>query len=200
MIVFVVFIAIIIGLNGIPFLIKRDFPKWEKKIIQILIFSLLLFVLFSILLFEDYRIKGTYTYTIIGVIFILTTLLYFATVKYTKKKLTIVLIMSPIILCSILYLLILGKITAEFKLNETYKIEISSEGLLGCGDTFKITKSEFGIFEKTVFYNNSLCLSGIKKIEILKFNEKLAVFLIYHDGKMDSENPYRYEIESKNKW
>jgi ABC-2 type transport system permease protein len=199
-IVLVIFITIIIGLNSIPFLIKRNFPKWENRIGKILIFSAIFFGLFTILSFEGYCIKGVYTYTIIGVIFILTTLSYFATVKYTKRKLIIVIIMSPIIFCAIFFLMILGEITVKLKINETYKIEISNGGVLVCGDTFKITKSKYGIFEKTLFCDKSLRLSGIKKIKILKFNENLANFLIYHDGKMDSENPYRYEIKNKNKW
>ena len=56
------------------------------------------------------------------------------------------------------------------------------------------------IFDREIFHESNLCLRGIRKIEIVDFNEKRADFLIYHNGELDSENPYKYEIENKNVW
>jgi hypothetical protein len=34
----------------------------------------------------------------------------------------------------------------------------------------------------------------------MKLDEKHAEFLIYHNGALDSENPYKYDVERKNGW
>jgi hypothetical protein len=34
----------------------------------------------------------------------------------------------------------------------------------------------------------------------LKIDDKHEEILIYHNGKLDSENPYKYEMERKNVW
>ena len=48
--------------------------------------------------------------------------------------------------------------------------------------------------------NSNQCLIGIENVEILKMNEHEIELLIYHNGTMDSENPYRYKLENDNLW
>jgi hypothetical protein len=96
---------------------------------------------------------------------------------------------------------ILGRVVNEFTIDDTNKIFVTTGGFLGCGEELNITQSTFGIFDKEVFHiDSNLCLKGIHKIETSKLDEKHAEFLIYHDGQHDSENPYKYEVERKNKW
>ncbi|GGD36377.1 hypothetical protein GCM10011343_27800 [Flavobacterium orientale] len=86
------------------------------------------------------------------------------------------------------------------KIDETNKISVSTNGFLACGEIINITQTRFGIFDKEVFHSDNLCLIGINKIEIIKFDDKHAEFLIYHNGLNDSENPYKYDLERKNVW
>jgi hypothetical protein len=79
-------------------------------------------------------------------------------------------------------------------------IVISREGFLACGEIIRLTTSKFCIFDKELIYDSNQCLRGISKIETVEFNNKQAKFLIYHNGEMDSENPYHYEIENRNMW
>lgn len=194
-----IFIAVVIGLNCIPLLTKMNSPKMEKAITQILIYTSLVFVIFTLLLFNDYRLKGIYTNWIIGLAFIISNLLFFVLVKNRRKKFIIVLLMTPLTLLSLITL-IFGQVIAEYRINDFYKIEVSNGGFLSCGEIIKITKSEFVFFNKEVYYESGLCLRGIDKIETLEFNKNHANFLIYHNGEMDSENPYSYEIKNKNVW
>jgi ABC-2 type transport system permease protein len=96
--------------------------------------------------------------------------------------------------------LLFGQRLGEYRINNTYKIEVTIGGLLACGENIKISKSAMVIFDKEIFHEASLCLRGIEKIDIVDFNENRAEFLIYHNGEYDSENPYKYEIENKNVW
>ena len=194
-----IFIVAIIGLNCIPLLTKTHSSKLEKVISRILIFTTIAFVIFTTLLFNDYRLKGIYSNSIIGLTFIISSLLFFSLVKNSRKKLIKVLLLTPLVLIS-LFTLIFGQTKYEHRINDMYKIEVSIGGFLACGENIKITKSEFVIFEKAIYYGNSLCLKGINKIETIEFNKEHAEFLIYHDAKMDSENPYKYEIDNKNVW
>ena len=76
----------------------------------------------------------------------------------------------------------------------------SREGFLACGEIIRITKTEFGIFDKEIFYDSNQCLIGITKVETVRIDNNGAEFLIYHNKDQDSENPYQYEIENKNVW
>jgi len=99
-----------------------------------------------------------------------------------------------------IYSLMFGETIYENKINSTYDINTYDGGFLACGESIRITESSFGILEKTIYSESSLCLKGISKIETIEFNKNRADFLIYHDGEMDSENPYNFEITNKNVW
>lgn len=81
----IIFVGIIICLNCIPFLTKTNFPKMEKVIVRVLIASAILFLVFSIFEFNGYKLKGLYTFPLIGLTFIVFAFLYFALFKNTKK-------------------------------------------------------------------------------------------------------------------
>ena len=96
--------------------------------------------------------------------------------------------------------LITGRVINEFRRDDTTKISVTKGGFLACGEIIKITQSKFGIFNKEVFHIDNLCVIGIHKIEALKIDEKHIELLIYHNGELDSENPYKYDLERKNGW
>jgi hypothetical protein len=194
-----IFIAIVIGLNLIPQLTKKKFPKTEKAVTQILILTTGTFLILTILLFNGFKLKGLYSNPIVGVAFILTSLFYFAAVKNTKRKILSVFLLTPLILLS-LFTLLFGRKIYEQKIADNIKIEVSTGGILACGELIHITETKFGIFDKEIYYESSLCLREIEQIKTIKFDKVSAEFLIYHDGEMDSENPYHYKIENKNVW
>jgi len=194
----ILFIGLIIGLNCIPLLTKTTFPTVEKLIERILIASTILFLIFIAFEFNGYKLKGVYSFSTISWIFIVSTILYFALFKSTKRKILTVFLLTPLISLSILTLLI-GQVVYEQKIDDTNKISVTTGGFLACGENIHITQTKFGIFDKRVFQIKR-CLIGINKIETIKLDDKHAEFLIYHNGQNDSENPYKYDVERKNGW
>jgi hypothetical protein len=195
----IIFIGLLIGLNCIPLLTKKTFPTVEKLIGRILIVTTILFLTFMVFEFNGYKLKGLYSFSIISWLFIVSTILFFALFKNTKKKMLTVFLLTPLIVLSILTL-ILGRFVYEQKIDKTNKISVSTGGFLACGEIINITQTRFGIFDKELFHIDNLCLIGINKIETIKLDDKHAEFLIYHNGKYDSENPYKYDVERKNVW
>ena len=195
----IIFIGLIVGLNCIRLFTKTNFPKTEKLIVRILIASTILFLTFAIFAFNGYKLKGLYTFPTVGLTFIITALLYFVLVKNTKKKILTVFILTPLIVFSS-YTLLFGRILKEFRVNDNTKIIVTTGGFLSCGEIISITQTKFGLFDKEVHYESSLCLRGIEKIETAKIDDKHAEFLIFHNGEYDSENPYKYDVERKNVW
>jgi ABC-2 type transport system permease protein len=99
-----------------------------------------------------------------------------------------------------IYTLLVGQSLNEFDINDKTKIIVTTGDFFSCGEQIYIAQTKFGLFDKVVHYESSLCLSGIKKIETVIFDNKHAEFLIYHDTKLDSENPYKYDVERENGW
>lgn len=149
--------------------------------------------------FNGYKLKGLYSFSIISWLFIVSTILFFALFKNTKKKILTVLLLTPLIALSILTLII-GQVVYEQKIDENTKISVETGGFLACGEIINITQTRFGIFDKQLFHAKNLCLIGINKIVTIELDDKHAEFLIYHNGKHDSENPYKYDVERKNVW
>ena len=194
-----IFIGLIVGLNCIPLLTKKNFPKTEKVIVKIFIASTILFLTYTIFDFNSYRLKGLYTFTVICFTFIISTVIFYSIVKNTEIKILTVFLTIPLIIYIIFYGVLFGRVLNQFNINDSLKITVTSGGLLSCGETIKITQSKFGIFDKEV-YKDEPCLLGIEKIETLIIDDTHAEFLIYHDKKLDSENPYKYIVERKNLW
>ncbi len=150
-------------------------------------------------LFNDFRIKGFYFNPVIELIFILITLTYFTIVRNSKRKILSVFILTPLILLSLIILIFSTK-SYELKIDNQHKIQVTTGGIMACGDIIHMTETKFVIFDKEIYYEGSLCLREITQIKTILFNKDSAEFLIYHNGELDSENPYQYKIENKNLW
>src|SRR5690606_3460171 len=98
-----ILIVIIIGINLIPELTKKEFPQTEKLITRILIFTLVIFLIITILSFIGLKLKGLYTNSIIGLILIIASLCYFGIVKNTKRKIFRIILLIPFFLLSIYF-------------------------------------------------------------------------------------------------
>ncbi|MDY2588533.1 hypothetical protein [Winogradskyella aquimaris] len=194
-----IFFGILIGLNLIPELIKKEYPKTEKIITRIVFYTTIIFLILILLSLIGIRFKGLYTNRIIGLTFLVSSLFYFATKKNTRNKIISIVFLFPLILAGF-YFQFFNQNLGTYKVNDELNIKISQEGFLACGEIIRLTKSTLLIFEKELIYDSNQCLRGIDRIETSEFNDKRAEFLIYHNGEMDSENPYHYEIENKNVW
>lgn len=192
----IIFIGLLVGLNCIPILSKTTFPRIEKLIENILIATTILFLSISVFDLNGYKLKGLYSFSIICWIFIVSTILFFALFKNTKKKILTIFLLIPVIISSILTL-IWGQVVYEQKIDRANKISVSTGGLFACGEILNITQTRFGIFDKEIFQFENPCLDGVNKIEIIKLDDKDATFLIYHNGQNDSENPYKYKVKRK---
>jgi ABC-2 type transport system permease protein len=199
MMAIIIFILIIIGFNLIPGLTKKRFPKTEKIIERLLIYITLTFIILLVLSFNGIKLKGIYSNLIVGLIFILTSLLYFAINKNTTRKVISIVALLPLILYSF-YFQFFYQNLGRYKVNEDLDIIVSKEGFLACGEIITLTKTKFILFDQQLIYDSNQCLKGIYKIETIEFNKKKARFLIFHSGKFDSENPYNYEINNINIW
>lgn len=193
----IVFILLIVFLNCIPFFIKFSSPKTEKLIGKMLIFWSILFFVFFVFLYNGFRLKGQYPFNIIAFLFICILIFYFVLFKNTMIKILITtFVLTPLLVVSI-FTLLFGQKLKEFDFNNNKKIIVTNCGFLSCGEIIHITETQFLIFDKEIYYESSLCLQGIEKIEVEKIDNSQIEFLIYHDGKMDSENPYKYEFDIK---
>ena len=199
MIAILIFILTIIGFNLVPGLTKKRFPKTEKLIERLLIYITITFLILIALSFNGIKLKGIYSNLIVGLIFILTSLLYFAINKNTTRKLISIVVLIPLILSSFYFQFFYHNL-GRYKVNDDVDIVVSREGFLACGEIIRLTTSKFIIFDQQLIYNSNECLRGIYKVETIEFNKKRARFLIYHSGELDSENPYNYEIKNINVW
>ncbi len=210
---FIVLITIFSGISLVLILKKYDFPKLEKVIRKISFYSLIGILICVVLLAFDFRLKGKYTTSIIGLTFLLSTILLFG---LTKKNLTKVLsgiLTIPIFIFGILSMfwemgfVFFYLITLPFQppftkseINANHNVEVRVGGFFACGESLVITKSQFGILDKQQYVGNNSCVTGITKIETIEFKENEVEFLIYHDGKTELKNPYKYKPEIKNVW
>jgi ABC-2 type transport system permease protein len=120
-------------------------------------------------------------------------------VKNTRKKIFIASALTILIIAAIGNQFFYKKV-GSYKITDELNLVISQDGFLSCGEIIRITKTEFRIFDKELNYDNRQCLIGINNVETVRFDKNGAEFLIYHNGNIDSENPYKYEIDNKNVW
>jgi len=196
MVLFLISLFIIAGLNLIPNITNFKSTEIEKNISLVLLSSLLLNLTIIVLFFNDIKIKGFYTNSIIGITFIITCLIFFTIVRNNWKKLLKVILLIPIIALT-LFTLFFSQSIAKFKINQDYNIQIVNRGFLGCGESLKIFKTKYFIFEKVIQNKNNLCVQGIYDIKTTKFNEEQAEFLIFHNGKFESENPVKFKFRKQ---
>ncbi|MCX2743356.1 hypothetical protein OO013_05735 [Mangrovivirga sp. M17] len=189
----IILIGLIIALNCVPLLIKRKFPKAKKVVGRILVATTILFLIFTVLKFYGYNLKGNYTFQAIAWSFLVSAILFFTLFKNTKKKLLTVLLLTPLVTWGVMTPLI-NQVVYEQKFDDQRKIVVTTGGFLACGEIIFITQTKFGIFDKEVLYLDNICLTGIDKIEFTSDTKHLE-FLIHHNGELDSENPYLYTIE-----
>ena len=195
----IIFIGLIIGLNCIPILTKATFPKVEKIVVRMLIATTILFLTFGILELNAYSLKGPYTFSTITWTFIISTILFFTLIKNSGIKILTSLILTHLLVLGISRV-ILGQHVYDRNIDEYNKLLVTTGGYLACGEIISITQTRFDIFDKQVMLIDDLCLFGITNIEIIKLDNKNAELLIYHNGKNDFENPYKYTVERKNIW
>jgi len=194
-----IFIAILIGLNLIPLVVKKNYPRFRKSIRIVLIISIVVLVFELVASSMDLKIKGTNTIKIIAGISLISSILYLVLQNTSKSKIIANLILIPTLLISVNHLLVYDRIGIH-KLNDELNLVVSSEGFLGCGENIRITKDKFGIFDNQLKLESNLCLIGITKIEPILINNQTIEIMIHHNGERDSENPYHYKIENKNEW
>lgn len=199
MITIVIFLVIVVGLNLIPQLSKKQFPKTEKTITRILVFFTITFILFTGLQVLGLQLKGLYSNQLTGLLFIMACLLFFVLVNNSKLKLITVALLIPVIITSLFSILFVNTLF-ETSINKTHKIQTSTTGIMSCGESIRITKSTMLLFDQTIFREESLCLRDIDNIEVVEFDDDRATFLIHHNGEMNDENPYRYTINNNNYW
>ena len=210
---FIVLITIFSGVSLVLTLKKYDFPKLEKVIRKISFYSLIGILICVVLLVFDFRLKGKYTTSIIGLTFLLSTILVFGLTKKSLTKVLSGILTIPIFILGIsslfwemgfvfFYLITLPFQSpfAKSEINANHNVEVRVGGFFACGESLVITKSEFGILDKQYYVGNNFCVTGIDKIETLEFKENNVEFLIYHDGKTEFETPYKYQPEMKNVW
>jgi ABC-2 type transport system permease protein len=191
----IVFILLIVFLNSIPFFIKFSSPKSEKLIGKLLVIYSILFLTFFLFSYNGFRLKGQFTFNIIAILFISITIFYFLIFKNTIfKVLLTTFVLTPLLVVSV-FTLLFGQKLKEFDFDNNKKIIVTNGGFLSCGEIIHITETQFLMFDKEIYYESSLCLQGIEKIEVEKSYNSQIEYLIYHDGKMDSENPYKYEFD-----
>ena len=170
-------------------------------------------MLYFWLLILDFRFKGKYTTTIIGLTFLISTIILFGLTKKTRTKILSGFLTIPLVIFGIssliwempiifFYLLAMPfhPPKAKFEIDKNHNIEVRDGGFMACGESLFITESTLLILDKIKHVGNNSCVIGINKIETLSFKEKDVEFLIYHDGKTEFENPYKYQPEIKNVW
>ncbi|MGY3795693.1 hypothetical protein ACWNT5_23160 [Aquimarina sp. 433] len=185
----------------------------EKVIKRTSFFSLIGILICALLLVFDFRFKGKYTTTIIGLTFLISTILLFGLTKKIQTKILSGILTIPVTIFGIssliwempiifFYLLAMPfhPPKAKFDLNKKHNIEVRDGGFMACGESLFITESTMLILDKIKYVGNNACVTGINKIETLDHKENKVEFLIYHDGKTEFENPYKYQPEIKNMW
>ena len=208
MILFISLVVLALGVSGVLLFTKTKFPKAEKLLTRIALFSFVGVVLCVVLLSNDLRPKGAYTSAIIGVTFLLATLILFGLSKRTTTKIWSGLIAVPVFLCCLLslfskgylfflYLLALpfGPPKAKFNMDASHHVEVRNGGFMACGESLVLTESAYLLFDRQLYAGNTHCVVNIHKIETVAFDENKATFLIYHNDPRAVENPYTYEAE-----
>ncbi|MEL6561585.1 MAG: hypothetical protein AAFQ94_25580, partial [Bacteroidota bacterium] len=166
----IVFIVIILGINTIPFLHKRQFPGIERILIQVGWLVTIIYLAFFIISFYGIKLRGSFLNAALGYTLLMSYLLIFGVVRPNSRKFIIVLVAIPVmILC--LYIQVLNQSIYEHKFHKNLNLTIYREGFLACGEIIRINKPYFGILNKEILYDSNQCLIGINKVETIEVNQ-----------------------------
>lgn len=164
--------------------------------VTLLSFGLIVFI-FIIDVF-NLRFSGKYTELIVYIVFEITAIVYFLKVPTNWSKIALDFALIPTYL-AVLFQIVIYSPPSVFPLDDTYSITTRIEGLLACGESISITKNRLWIFVETL-HSNDPCLRKVESIDVLNFSPEKLIINIHHDGDLDSENPYRYEVENEGYW
>ena len=180
----------------------------EKLLTRIVTVSFILSIVLSVLMWFEFRLKGCYTTSIIGMTFWCGTIVIFGLTKDKRKKFITGLITIPTFIIGIMSLIVQPLVLlfaipylafqapiAKFDIDKTHNVEVRNPGFMACGESLYVTESKYLIFDRQIYVGNNACVTGIKKIKTTEFNKEKMTFLIYHDGIEKDENPYKYEVE-----
>ncbi len=205
---YLVILAIVLISGFILLISKPNLKKYEGWLTNIAIASTLGILICVILMCFDLRIKGRFSTSLIGILFLISTVFLFSITKKRKVKVFTGLVTIPMTILGLLnifsesWLIILlipyfifqaPKLKSQ--IDELHNIEIRDGGFLSCGESLIITKSYLIFFDKQIYVDNNHCTRGIYKVETTVFNDSKCVFQIYHDAEYIDENPYRHEID-----
>jgi hypothetical protein len=162
-------------------------------------------VLTLILLFNDYRIKGQYTNSIIGQLFICSSILLFSLTKSKGLRIYSGLLTIPQLICGLIaafgqtafllpfmvaYTMFSPPLTKS-SIDKTYNVETHQGGFMACSEHIYVTKTAFAILDRQIFIGNPSCVRHITKIEVTEFLEKKKfIYKAYHDSEEYWPNPY----------
>ncbi|KAB2807726.1 hypothetical protein [Phaeocystidibacter luteus] len=164
--------------------------------VTLLSFGLIVFI-FIIDVF-NLRFSGKYTELIVYIVFEITAIVYFLKVPTNWSKIALDFALIPTYLV-VLFQIVIYSPPSVFPLDDTYSISTRIEGLLACGESISITKNRLWIFVETL-HSNDPCLRNVESIDVIDFSPEKLIIYIHHDGDLDSENPYRYEVENEGYW
>lgn len=161
--------------------------------------SALIYFALSVLHYYGFCLKGAYSEIVVSCFFVATVVFYYFLATNKKWKLMLLPVLGTLTVVA-LVAIGFGRKTYERKIDETHKIVVRSGGVLSCGELMYITESKYGIFDRELFYESSLCLRAIDSIDVVSFDHELVEFHIYHNAELHPENPYRYVVANSHIW
>ncbi|TAE62382.1 MAG: hypothetical protein EAY68_08725, partial [Bacteroidetes bacterium] len=188
--------VVTIALNYIPELTKKRFPKTEKGIQIAILITALLYILFTVANMYGYKIKGRYTHTVTTYLFWLSSLAYFVLVENTKLKLLSIFLVVPIWIITF-FSITFGRQVYQTKIDDDYRLIISSGGWLTCGEPIYITQTQYLFFNKEIKTVGELCLKGVYRVDVKKINEDGFELFFYSSELTSQENPIRFVLYPK---
>ncbi len=203
---FILASSIVVGI--LIFSFRKKLNLNEDWIMKVLIYSFVGVSICTILMFFDLRIKGRYTTSLIGIVFIISSFVLFSITKTRKRRVLSGIVTIPLTALGILSLvhegwlivllipyLIFQAPLAKSEINKSHNAEIRYGGFFACGESIYVTKTFFGLLDKQVHVGNNHCVKGIYEIETITFNDKKYEFLIHHTDSDETESPYNYLVE-----
>lgn len=189
---FLFLIAItLLAINLLPGLWKDRLISYERYVWATWLGLVLAYIimLFGMNFFE-LEPRGAYTKQVISLLLAIQTIISFGILRNTWRKIGFIVIALPMLFIQAVYFP-LGMTGHSLQLSNNRSVETVSSGFLGCGESIRLIEYKYLFFKKELYSNNSLCLTGIYKLEAGSSDNEV---LIYHSGEFDLENPYRFVL------